>query len=93
MITLQDFSHPHPDTHTTVLSGVYSHGLSSLAKLNFLKHKTDPDTVLPQILAGLLNAHREVWECALWPLSISSSSSLLFTPYLSPRLRTSQPVP
>lgn len=91
MITLHDFSHAHPDTHATVLSGVYSHGPSFLAKLNFLKHKTDPNTVLPQILAGLLNAHREVWECAVWPLIISSSSSLIYTPYLFPW--ASQPAP
>lgn len=85
MITLQDFSHPHPDTGTTVLSGVYSRGPSSLAKVSFLKHRTDPDTALPQILAGLLNAHREARECEVWPLIISSSSSLLPTPYLSPQ--------
>lgn len=91
MITLHDFGHAHPDTHATVLSGVYSHGPSSLAKLNFLKHKTDPNTVLPQILSGLLNAHREVWECAVWPLVISSSSSLISTPYLFPC--ASQPAP
>lgn len=47
MNTLQDFSYPHPDMGTIVLSGVQSHGPSSLTKLSFLKHNTDRHSPTP----------------------------------------------
>lgn len=84
MITLQDFNHYCP--LWCLLSWPFIP-----CQLSFLKHKTDPDTVTLQILADLLNGHREFQECVVWHLIISSSSSLLPNPYLSPS--ASQPAP